>query len=90
MKTLEGLILDEKYIQNLVNHFRIKALFGFKLGIFGVEVEEETEATLEEKSILKICSSLIDQENIHSSSTGNCHSKVEDNPKFSQIKTANP
>ena len=64
-------------------------MFSFKLGIFGVEVEEETEATLEEKSILMMSLSLIDQENIHSAS-GNCHSKVEDNPKFSQIKTANP
>ena len=32
-----------------MNHFQVKALFGFKLVMFGVEVEEETEATLEEK-----------------------------------------
>ena len=35
-----------------MNHFQVKALFGFKLDTFGVELEEETEATLEEKSIL--------------------------------------
>ena len=35
-----------------MNRFRVKALFGFKLNIFGVELEEGTEATLEEKSIL--------------------------------------
>ena len=39
-------------MQNLINHFRVKSLFGFKLGIFGVELEEGNEATLEEKSIL--------------------------------------
>ena len=77
-------------MQNLINHFRVKSLFGFKLGIFGVEHEEGNEATLEEKSILMMSLSLKDK-NIHSSSSsGNCHSKDEDNPKFSQIKTARP
>ena len=52
-----------------MNHFRVKALFGFKLNIFGVELEEG--------------------ENTHFSS-GNCRQNVEDDPKFSQIKTANP
>ena len=70
--------------------FRAKTLFGFKLGIFRVELKEGTEATLEEKSILMMPQNLIDQENIHSSSAGNCHSPVEDNPKFSQINRANP
>ena len=44
-----------------MNHFQVKALFGFKLDTFGVELEEETEATLEEKSIVMMSLSLIDQ-----------------------------
>ena len=48
-------------VQKLMNHFQVKVLFGFKLGIFGVELEEETEATLEERSILTMSLSLIDK-----------------------------
>ena len=73
-----------------MNHFRVKALFGFKLVMFGVEVEEETEATLEEKKYSEDLFKPDRSRKLHSSASGNCHSKVEDNPKFSQIKTANP
>ena len=44
-----------------MNHFPVKALVGFKWNIFGVELEEGNEATLEEKSILMMSLSLKDQ-----------------------------